>query len=74
MNFLYTAAGFADGEMPQDWLRSRTFEPQPSQLAAKDIVRFSPSLSQDAAYVEADRKLASGETLLDSAARLYARG
>jgi hypothetical protein len=72
MNYLLNAAvGFT--EAPRSSEPSRTmqqlFAPQPTQVAAKEVVRSSPSCSQDAALAEADRKLAAGESLFESTCR-----
>jgi hypothetical protein len=44
--------------------RHNLFQMRPTQVAAKEVVTFSPPQNRDAALAEADRKLAAGESLL----------
>ena len=64
-NFIST--GFFTGPFVSDSLRaSEIFQGQPSQIASKQIVRFSPARNADAFLAEAARKVAAGESLLAS--------
>lgn len=64
-NFIST--GFFNSPIASDSLRTREiFQGQPSQIASKHIVRFSPTQSPDVFIAEAARKIAAGESLLAS--------
>lgn len=56
---------FAEVTLPQDVAhRSDLFRVHPTQVAAKEVVKFAPSQTFESALAEADRKLAAGESLL----------
>ena len=62
----FMASGFFDGPTDPSRMNFREiFENQPSQAMAKEVVRFSPARDANAALIEADRKIAAGESLFE---------